>query len=54
MCRINDGPLNWIAGLFFQDHDQEISQDFLAPGFDALTAGLASMFGPPDNLFVSS
>lgn len=47
-----DGPFNWIAGLFYQDHDQDISQDFPAPGFDALTGGLASIFGPPDNLFV--
>ena len=48
----DDGPFNWLAGIFYQDHDQDISQDFLSPGFDALMGGLASMFGPPDNLFV--
>lgn len=42
----------WIAGVFYQDTRQDISQDFPSPGFDGLTGGLASMFGPPDNLFV--
>ena len=44
--------LNWLVGGFYQDQDQDVSQDFLSPGFDALTGGMASMFGPPDNLFV--
>jgi iron complex outermembrane recepter protein len=43
---------NWLAGVFYQDQQQDVSQDFPSPGFDALTGGLASMFGPPDNLFV--
>ncbi len=43
---------NWLAGGFFQDQDQGRNQDFPSPGFDGLTGGLASMFGPPDNLFV--
>ena len=47
-----DSRFSWLAGIFYQDQDQDISQDFPSPGFDALTGGLASMFGPPDILFV--
>jgi iron complex outermembrane receptor protein len=48
-----DGQFNWLAGIFYQDQDERFNQNFPSPGFDALTGGLASMFGPPDNLFVS-
>jgi len=47
-----ENRLNWLAGVFYQHQDQEFNQDFPSPGFDALTGGLASMFGSPDNLFV--
>ena len=47
-----DSRFNWLAGIFYQDQDQDLNQDFPSPGFDALTGGLASMFGPPDILFV--
>lgn len=43
---------SWLAGVYYQDQDQDIAQDFPSPGFDAVTGGLASMFGPADNLFV--
>lgn len=48
----SDLSFDWLVGAFFQDQDQNVNQDFPSPGFDALTGGLASMFGPPDNLFV--
>jgi len=47
-----DNRLSWLIGAFYQNQDQDTNQDFPSPGFDALTGGLASMFGPPDNLFV--
>jgi len=47
-----DDRLTWLAGIFYQDQDLDFDQNFPSPGFDAITGGLASMFGPPDNLFV--
>lgn len=47
-----DSRFDWLVGIFYQDQDQDISQDFPSPGFDVLTDGLAAMFGPPDTLFV--
>lgn len=47
-----DQPLGWLVGGMYQRQDQDIRQDFPSPGFDALTGGLASLFGPGDNLFV--
>jgi iron complex outermembrane recepter protein len=44
--------LTWLAGLFRQEQRASVSQDFPSPGFDAANAGQASLFGPPDNLFV--
>jgi iron complex outermembrane receptor protein len=48
-----DGQFSWLAGFFYQDQDERFNANFPSPGFDALTGGLASMFGPPDDLFVS-
>ncbi len=48
-----DGRFGWLAGVFYQDQEQDTSQDFPAPGFDDLTGDLASMFGPPDNLAIN-
>ena len=47
-----ENRFSWLAGIFYQDQDQDRNQDFPSPGFDALTGGMASMFGPPDILFV--
>lgn len=43
----------WLAGVFYQDQDEHFDQNFPAPGFDALTGGLATIFGAPDDLFVA-
>ena len=48
-----DGRTSWIGGLFYQNQEERFNQNFPSPGFDALTGGLASMFGAPDDLFVS-
>lgn len=48
-----DGRFNWLAGIFYQDQDERFNANFPSPGFDELTGGLASTFGPPDDLFVS-
>ena len=48
----DDGRFTWLAGALFQQQDQDTKQDFPSPGFDTLSGGLASMFGPPDVLFV--
>lgn len=47
-----DQRVEWIAGVFYQAQDQDVNQDFPSPGFDSLTGGLASLYGPPDNLYV--
>lgn len=47
-----ENRFNWLAGIFYQDQDKDLAQDFPSPGFDALTGGLASMNGAADNLFV--
>ena len=52
LVSVGNSRFDWLAGIFYQDQDQDISQDFPSPGFDVLTGGLASMFGPPDTLFV--
>lgn len=44
---------SWLLGAFYQDQTLDFGQDFISPGFDAVTGGLASMFGPSDNLFSS-
>jgi outer membrane receptor protein involved in Fe transport len=49
----DNNRVNWLAGVFYQDQDYDFNQDFSSPGFDELTGGLASTFGPPDKLFVT-
>lgn len=46
-----DARLAWLAGFFYQNQSLDFRQDFPSPGFDAATDGLASAFGPSDNLY---
>ena len=47
-----DDQFKWLTGIFYQNQDEQFNQNFPSPGFDMLTGGLASMFGPPDDLLV--
>jgi iron complex outermembrane receptor protein len=33
----NDGPLNWVAGVFYSDMQREYAQRLPTPGYDAVT-----------------
>lgn len=46
----SDGRLSWVAGAYYQNQDRKWIQEWLSPGFDALTGGLAASFGYPDRL----
>lgn len=48
----DDGRLDWLLGLFYQDQDYFVEQQVQAPGFDDKTGGLAAMYGAADTLLI--
>jgi outer membrane receptor protein involved in Fe transport len=41
--------LQWVAGAYYQVERRNFHQNWLSPGFDAATGGLAASFGYPDS-----
>ncbi|HEY7643197.1 MAG TPA: TonB-dependent receptor [Steroidobacteraceae bacterium] len=44
-----EGKLAWVAGAYYETQDRATHQNWLSPGFDAATGGLAASFGYPDS-----
>lgn len=41
--------LSWVAGAYYDTQDRAIHQQWISPGFDDATGGLAASFGYPDS-----
>jgi iron complex outermembrane receptor protein len=50
-----EGPLSWVAGVFYSDIDRDYSQDLQVAGFEALTGiPTAGPAAPRDSLYYST
>ena len=49
----DSGRFNWIAGVYYQDQEQDWDQDMPSPGLDEKTGGAAEAAGAPDNILIS-
>jgi len=49
----DSGQFNWIAGVHYQDQEQDWDQDMPSPGLDDKTGGAAAAAGAPDNLLIT-
>lgn len=45
----SDSGLSWVAGVYYETQDRTTLQNWLSPGFDQQTGGLAAQFGYPDS-----
>ena len=39
LASTEEGPFQWVAGVFYQQYDREYGQNLPTPGYDALAAG---------------
>jgi outer membrane receptor protein involved in Fe transport len=46
------GQFNWVAGVYYQDQEQDWDQDMPSPGLDEKTGGAAEAAGAPDNIYI--
>jgi iron complex outermembrane receptor protein len=57
LASIEEGPFQWVAGVFYQQYDREYGQNLPTPGYDAflLSAGVTNpqRGAPPDTPFYS-
>src|SRR4030095_5950499 len=40
LASTEEGPFQWLAGVFYQQYDREYGQNLPTPGYDALTQAL--------------
>jgi iron complex outermembrane receptor protein len=43
-----DHRLDWLLGVFYQHQRHDLVSEWVSPGFDTVTGGLAAAFGYPD------
>jgi outer membrane receptor protein involved in Fe transport len=48
MTSVDGGRLSWVVGAYLERQQHWVTQDWLSPGFDAATGGLAAAAGFPD------
>jgi outer membrane receptor protein involved in Fe transport len=58
LASTEEGPFQWVAGVFYQQYDKEFGQNLPTPGYDALTQSLvgadsSDFNAPPDTPFYS-
>jgi outer membrane receptor protein involved in Fe transport len=58
LASLEEGPFQWVGGVFYQQYDKEYGQNLPTPGYDALTQSLvgadsADFNAPPDTPFYS-
>ena len=58
LASTEEGPFQWVAGVFYQQYDREYGQNLPTPGYDALTQDLigadsSDFNAPPDTPFFS-
>ena len=58
LASLEEGPFQWVAGVFYQQYDRKYGQNLPTPGYDALTEALigansADFNAPPDTPFFS-
>ena len=58
LASTEEGPFQWVAGVFYQQYDREYGQNLPTPGYDALTQALvgadsSDFNAPPDTPFFS-
>jgi len=58
LASTEEGPFQWVTGVFYQQYDREYGQNLPTPGYDALTQDLigadsSDFNAPPDTPFFS-
>jgi outer membrane receptor protein involved in Fe transport len=58
LASIEEGPFQWVGGVFYQQYDKEYGQNLPTPGYDALSMSLIGLDSsdfnaPPDTPFFS-